>query len=67
MALARCIEIVKGYGDTYERGRTRYLATVGAASVTKNADAVRQLHRAALADENGIVFRDTLAAMEGRR
>jgi indolepyruvate ferredoxin oxidoreductase beta subunit len=67
LSVARCIEIVKGYGETYERGRTRYLATVGAAAATKNADAVRRLHRAALADEKGRVFDETMAALEANR
>jgi indolepyruvate ferredoxin oxidoreductase beta subunit len=65
MSIARCIEMVRGYGDTYERGLTRYHATVGAGAATKNAEAVRQLHRAALADEKGKVFRETLAVLEG--
>jgi len=65
MSIARCIEMVKGYGDTYERGLTRYQATVGAGAATKNAEAVRRLHRAALADEKGKVFRETLAVLEG--
>lgn len=64
LAVARCIEIVRGYGDTYERGLSRYLIAVDAPCGTRNADAVRRLHRAALADENGTVFRDTLAAIE---
>jgi len=63
-SIARCIEIVKGYGETYQRGMSRYLATVGAAGTTKNAAAVQQLHRAALADEKGTVFKETLASLE---
>jgi indolepyruvate ferredoxin oxidoreductase beta subunit len=64
LSIARCIEIVKGYGDTYERGLSRYRATIGATDQSRSADAVRRLHRAALADEKGNVFRETLASME---
>ena len=63
LAIARCIEIVKGYGETYERGRNRYLAIVDPEKGAKNADTVRQLHRAVLADENGELFAETLASM----
>lgn len=66
MSIARCIEIVKGYGETYERGLARYQATIGAAenvSEGKSADVVQRLHRAALADEKGKVFQDTLASL----
>jgi len=66
LAVARCIEIVKGYGDTYERGLARYLATVDATSGGKNASAVTNLHEAALADEKGDAFRDMLK-VEGAR
>ncbi|MBT8444616.1 MAG: hypothetical protein KJO13_07705, partial [Gammaproteobacteria bacterium] len=61
-----CIEMVKGYGDTYERGRASYLATVDATSGAKNAAAVTNLHEAALADEKGEAFRDMLK-VEGAR
>lgn len=66
LAVARCIEIVKGYGDTYERGMSRYLATVDATSGAKNAAAVTNLHEAAIADEKGDAFRDMLK-VEGAR
>lgn len=67
LSIAHCIEIVKGYGETYDRGLTRYRATLE--SVCKlpderRGDAVRQLHRAALADEKGQVFTETLESME---
>jgi indolepyruvate ferredoxin oxidoreductase beta subunit len=60
LSIARSIELVRGYGETYERGMSRYLATVGA----KNAGAVRSLHRSALADEKGDAFRATLQSLE---
>lgn len=67
LSIANCIEIVKGYGDTYERGLARYSATIEFAATLapgNRGDAVRQLHRAALADEKGRVFSDTLSKLE---
>ena len=66
LAVARCIEIVRGYGDTHERGLTRYLATVDRESGGRNASEIRALHQAALIDEKGNAFDATLAAMGGR-
>ena len=63
LALARCIEIVKGYGETYERGLSRYLATVDTESGAKNSQEVRQLYRAALADEKGEAFEEAIASL----
>ncbi len=62
LSVARCVEIVRGYGATYERGKARYLATVDATSGGKDAVAVRRLHAAALADERGEAFDKELAA-----
>ena len=67
LSIARCIEIVKGYGDTYERGLTRYRATMDSidkVSAGDRAQVVQQLHSAALADENGQAFDYTLARLE---
>jgi indolepyruvate ferredoxin oxidoreductase beta subunit len=67
LAIAHCIEMVKGYGDTYQRGLTRYLAAVDAAAALPAADrasALRRLHKAALADEKGQVFGDALSTLE---
>lgn len=63
MAVARCIEIVKGYGETYERGLTRYLATVDREHGARSAEDIRRLHQAALADEKGEIFEQTLSRM----
>jgi indolepyruvate ferredoxin oxidoreductase beta subunit len=66
LSLARCIEIVKGYGDTYQRGLTRYRTTVDAVQksvLSDRAAAVRRLHTAALADEKGQVFDDAVSAL----
>lgn len=69
LSLAHCIEIVKGYGDTYQRGLTRFRATVDtvreSASANRAAD-VRRLHTAALADEQSHVFDDAVSALKQR-
>lgn len=62
LSVARCIEMVRGYGETYERGLRRYEATVAAAN---SADSVARLHRAAVADEQGVVFERELSASGG--
>ena len=67
LEIARSIEMVKGYGDTYQRGLTRYRAAVEAAVALPAADraaAMRRLHNAALADEKGQVFGDALSTLE---
>jgi len=67
LSLARCIEMVKGYGDTYQRGLTRYRTTVDAvqnSALTDRAAAVRRLHAAALADEKGRVFDDAVSELK---
>lgn len=65
LSVARCVEIVKGYGDTYARGLNRYLAIGNAGSGAGNGAAVERLHQAALADEKGVFFKETLASLEG--
>ena len=70
LAVAECIEIVKGYGDTYERGLTRYQATVAAASESAGGDRaelIRGLQSAALADEKGRLFAEKIAELETAR
>lgn len=67
LAIAHSIEMVRGYGDTYQRGLTRYLAAVEAAATLPGADraaGMRRLHNAALADEKGQVFGDALSTLE---
>ncbi len=57
---AACQQLVKGYGETFERGLSRYQAirsALGALQGRNNpAAAVRQLRAAALADEQGKAF-----------
>ena len=63
LAVAQSIEIVKGYGDTYHRGLTRYRESLAAVSRLQNADkaaVMKRLHDAALADEQGETFANTL-------
>lgn len=62
LSIARCVEMVRGYGETHERGMARYLATVDATSGGRDAEAVNRLHAAALADERGDAFREALRA-----
>ncbi len=67
LSIAHCIEMVRGYSDTYERGLSRYRATVEAVSglpAAERAAAMRRLHKAALADEKGRVFSETIATLE---
>ena len=65
--MASCQQLVKGYGDTFERGLSRYLAIKNALPALmkhKSPDsAVRKLRDAALADEDGRKFNDLLARM----
>jgi indolepyruvate ferredoxin oxidoreductase beta subunit len=63
LSLAHCIEIVKGYGDTYQRGLTRFQTIVDVvqkSASTDRAAEVRRLHTAALADEAGRIFDDAV-------
>jgi len=62
LAIAHCMEIVRGYGSTYERGLARYLAIIESA---KSAADVKRLHKAAMADEDGEAFTAALAAEGG--
>ena len=67
LAIARCIEIVKGYGDTYQRGLSRYRAAIDAVGALPAADravALRRLQNAALADEKGKTFGEALSTLE---
>ncbi|HEX5764571.1 MAG TPA: indolepyruvate oxidoreductase subunit beta family protein [Woeseiaceae bacterium] len=68
VALAGSIEIVRGYGETYERGLKRYRTMLEAsrrAAPGTKADLLRRLHGAALADEQGSAFEKTLSEING--
>ncbi len=59
LAVAQSIGMVKGYGETYERGLHRYQKILEAAEATASQDRaarVRRLSQAAQADEEGKVF-----------
>jgi len=65
--IAQSIGMVKGYGDTYERGLHRYqkiISSVEKVPQEQRADFVRQLCRAALADEDGKAFASALQLKE---
>ncbi len=67
LALVEIIEIVRGYGDTYERGRSRFeRARQFAQSVhaERRADVLRSLHKAALADEDGARFAELIEELQ---
>ena len=67
VAVASSIEIVRGYGDTWQRGFSRYQTIVehfDALPVEDRARKVRQLLTAALADESGSAFTDAMANLE---
>ncbi len=67
MAIAQCIGMVRGYGDTYERGLHRYrkiLSTAEQLAPEQRAQRIRQLSQAALADEEGKAFTDALKLTE---
>lgn len=67
LSIAHCIEMVKGYGDTYQRGLTRYRAAIAASAAmpaANRAAGLRRLHTAALADHEGTIFAEALSARE---
>jgi len=65
--MAACQQLVKGYGETFERGLGRYRAIAEALPAlrggTDPASAVRKLRAAALADEDGGQFAAALARL----
>lgn len=65
--MAACQQLVKGYGETFERGLSRYRAIREALPALKGGSdpsgAVRELRDAALADEDGREFDDALARL----
>jgi len=66
LAVAQCIEMVKGYGDTYQRGLTRYqeILSIARRSSRDRASVVRQLRVAAEGDEKGLLFAKVKSGME---
>jgi indolepyruvate ferredoxin oxidoreductase beta subunit len=64
--IAACQQLVKGYGETHERGSASFDAILGevgdAGRIAGAADRVRVLRAAALADDQGIALSKALAA-----
>ena len=65
--MAACQQLVKGYGETFERGLSRYEAIANALPSLRHsenpAEAVRELRKAAIADEAGKEFDMALARL----
>jgi indolepyruvate ferredoxin oxidoreductase beta subunit len=62
--VARCQRLVKGYGDTHERGLRNYetlMAALGRGGASVTPATVRELRDAALADEHGAALQAALA------
>ena len=53
LEITRCQRLVKGYGDTHERGLRSYALIRAAWAGGASAELVARLHTAALADEHG--------------
>ena len=65
LEIANCQQLVKGYGETHERGTANLeaiLASVHASRRHNGADQVRALRIAALADDQGTALAKALAA-----
>ncbi len=66
--IADCQQLVKGYGETHERGSASFDAILARAEVWLRredaADRVRALRAAALADDQGIALSKALAAAD---
>jgi len=72
--IAQCARVLKGYGETQERGRRSFEALMQAADALAGrpdaAARLRSLHRAALQDEDGCALKAGLSEIgvsEGRR
>ena len=68
--VAKCANLVKGYGDTHERGVRNFERTMAClAACTAASDpagSLRALREAALADPDGGRLDDAIVALEGR-
>lgn len=66
VALAECQRLIKGYGDTYEKGWrnfstvTECINRIGAESISEQV--IRRLRDAALANESGVEFEQAVTA-----
>ena len=68
---AKCANLVKGYGDTHERGVRNFERTMASlpacAAAPDPAGGLRALREAALADPEGVRLDDAIAALERGR
>ena len=69
LEVARCANLVKGYGDTHERGVRNFERTMGClgacAAASDPAARLRALREAALADPEGESLDSAIAALKG--
>lgn len=75
LEVVQCARLIKGYGDTYARGRANFLRIfaallepalgAGATGALPPADRLRQAREAALADPEGVALAELLGAGEG--
>lgn len=67
LEIAECRRLIKGYGDTHERGLRKYALVMAALDAPAGADVLveraRRLRTAALADEDGTALRQALEAL----
>lgn len=68
--IARCQRLIKGYGDTHERGVTNFnrimIALDDSARGVITADQLSRLRAAALADEEGVALAQALADIQSK-
>src|SRR5215469_13937530 len=71
LELARAQRLIKGYGETYERGWRSFSALLSRlealAGRADGAAVMARLHEAALADEEGVALAQELAGLAGPR
>ena len=69
LEVARSQRLIKGYGDTHARGWRSYQLLMAALpslrAAGNGAGQMRELNRAALADDNGQALEQLLAALQG--
>lgn len=67
MEVAACAQLIKGYGETHARGLANYRAIMAVldqvAHASDAASRIKNLRRAALADEDGVAFAAALARL----
>ena len=65
--VAACRNLVKGYGETHERGRARFDTLIAMlpqmAAFPNAAEVMRELRKAAVADDSGLALDDAIARL----